>query len=291
MKRQENRAADVAEPQAESLAVRHVHARKGLQGLELRELWSRRELLWFLALRDIRVRYKQTFLGAGWAVLQPFIQMVVFSLFFGGLLNVSSEGLPYPVFSFSALVPWTLFTMIVGGSASSLTGNAGILTKVYFPRLLIPLSNIVARLADFAVAFVILLLMIVVFGIPLTVNILLFPVFLLLLLVCGLGVGLCLGAVNVHYRDVQVLVPFFLQIWMYASPVVYSTKVLTNPIVKFIYGLNPMVAVLQGFRWCLLPTAAAPGPEIWLSAVIAVVFLATGLMLFQRVQRNMADIV
>jgi lipopolysaccharide transport system permease protein len=282
---------NVTESQAESLAIRRVHARKGLQGLEIRELWSRRELLWFLAMRDIRVRYKQTVLGAGWAVLQPFLQMVVFSIFFGGLLKVPSEaGIPYPVFSFSAVVPWTLFTAIVGGSAGSLTGNAGILTKVYFPRLLIPLSNALARLADFAVAFVILILMIIVFGIPLTAKVFLFPVFLLLLLVCGLGVGLWLGAINVHYRDIQVLVPFFLQLWMYASPVVYSTQVLTNPAWKFIYSLNPMVGVLQGFRWCLLGTAT-PGPEIWLSSIIAVIFLVTGLMLFQRVQRNMADIV
>ncbi len=280
----------MAEAQAESLAVRRVHARKGLQGPDLRAIWERRELLWLLAWRDIRVRYKQTILGASWAVLQPFLQMVVFSVFFGELLKVPSDEVAYPVFSFSAMVPWTLFSVIISGSASSLTGSAGILTKVYFPRLLIPLANVAARLVDFAVAFVILLLMIVAFGIPLTAKVFLFPVFLLLLVVCALGVGLWLGAVNVQYRDVQVMVPFLLQLWMYASPVVYSANVLTDPVWKFIYSLNPMAGVLQGFRWCLLGTEP-PGLEIWLSSAIAAVFLVTGVLAFQRMQRDMADIV
>lgn len=274
----------------ESVKIHRVRARRGWQGLEFRELWERRELLWFLAWRDIRVRYKQTLLGASWAVMQPFLQMVVFSIFFGELLNISSEGLPYPVFSFSALVPWTLFTAIVSGSALSLTGNAGILTKVYFPRLLIPFSNAVARLVDFGVALVILLIMILLFGIPLGTPLILLPVFLALLLICGLGVGLWLGAVNVHYRDVQVLVPFLLQLWMYASPVVYSTKMIVNPILKVLFNLNPMVGVLQGFRWCLLGTEP-PGPEMLISSAVALIFLVSGLVVFQRVQRNMADIV
>jgi lipopolysaccharide transport system permease protein len=276
--------------QIESQKIHRVRARSGWTGLEYRELWERRELLWYLALRDIQVRYKQTVLGAGWAVVQPLLQMVVFSIFFGGLLKVSSDGLPYPVFSFSALVPWTLFTAIVSGSASSLTGNASILTKVYFPRLLIPFSNAMGRLVDFSVALVILLIMILLYGISFGAPVILLPVFLALLLVCGLGVGLWLGAINVHYRDVQVLVPFVLQLWMYASPVVYSTEMLTNPLWKFVFSLNPMVGVLQGFRWCLLGTAP-PGPEIWLSSVVAFLLLISGLVLFQRVQRNMADIV
>jgi lipopolysaccharide transport system permease protein len=275
---------------AEAGKIRKIRARHGWQGLEFHELWERRELLWFLALRDIRVRYKQTVLGASWAVVQPLLQMVVFSVFFGGLLKVSSDGLPYPVFSFAAVVPWTLFTSVVGGCATSLTSNAGLLTKVYFPRLLIPFANTAARLVDFSVALVILLIMILLFGIPFGWQILLMPVFLVLLLVCGLGVGLWLGAANVQYRDVQVLVPFLLQLWMYASPVVYSAQMLTDPIWKFIFNLNPMACVLQGFRWCLLGTAA-PGPELLISSAVAFIFLASGLAVFQRVQRNMADIV
>jgi lipopolysaccharide transport system permease protein len=275
---------------AEAGTIRKIRARRGWQGLEFRELWDRRELLWFLAWRDIRVRYKQTILGAGWAVVQPLLQMIVFSVFFGGLLNVASDGLPYPVFSFSAVVPWTLFTAVVGGSAVSLTANAGILTKVYFPRLMIPLAGAGARLVDFGIALVILVAMILAYGLPFAWPVLLLPVFLLLLLVCGLGMGLWFGAINVYYRDVQVLVPFLLQIWMYASPVVYSSRLIQDPVWAFLYNLNPMVGVLQGFRWCLLG-GSAPGPEILLSSLVGLLLLLSGLSVFQRVQRNMADIV
>jgi lipopolysaccharide transport system permease protein len=275
----------VAAPQT----VTRIRARTGWEALNLRELWSRRELLWFLAWRDIRVRYKQTILGAGWAVLQPLLQMVVFSVVFGGFLRVPTDNqIPYPVFSFSALVPWGLFGAILTGTAGSLIANAGILTKVYFPRLLIPLANVAARLVDFGVAFVILIGMILAFRIPITPAILWAPVFLLLLIVCALGFGLWLGALNMYIRDIQMLVPFLITLWEFASPVVYSPNSVPTAW-RLIYALNPMAGVLIGFRWCLLGTAP-PGPEIWPSVIVALLMFLTGVTVFQRVQRNMVDI-
>jgi lipopolysaccharide transport system permease protein len=275
----------VAAPQT----VIRIRARSGWESLNLREMWSRRELLWFLAWRDIRVRYKQTILGAGWAVLQPILQMVVFSVVFGGFLKVPTDNqIPYPVFSFSALVPWGLFGAILSGTAGSLIANAGILTKVYFPRLLIPLANVTARLVDFGVAFVILIGMILAFGVSITPNILWIPVFLLLLIVCALGFGLWLGALNMYIRDIHMLVPFLITLWEFASPVVYSPNSVPAAW-RLVYVLNPMAGVLIGFRWCLLGTAA-PGPEIWPSVIVALVMFLSGVTVFQRVQRNMVDI-
>jgi lipopolysaccharide transport system permease protein len=272
-----------------SLPVTRIRARIGWEALDLRELWSRRELLWFLALRDVRVRYKQTVLGAGWAVLQPFLQMVVFSIVFGELLKVPSEGdIPYAIFSFTALVPWGLFGTVLAGTATSLTGNAGILNKVYFPRLLIPLAGASARLVDFGIAFTILIGMVLAFGIGLTPNILWIPLFLLLLLVCALGFGLWLSAVNVYIRDVQMLVPYLISLWQFASPVIYSVQEI--PVAwRAVYALNPMAGVLAGFRWCLLGTAP-PGPEIWASVIVTVLVFLSGMMMFLRVQRTMVDI-
>jgi lipopolysaccharide transport system permease protein len=275
----------VAAPQT----VIRIRARSGWESLNLREMWNRRELLWFLAWRDIRVRYKQTILGAGWAVLQPLLQMVVFSVVFGGFLKVPTDNqIPYPVFSFSALVPWGLFGAILSGTAGSLIANAGILTKVYFPRLLIPLANVTARLVDFGVAFVILIGMILAFGGSITLHILWIPVFLLLLIVCALGFGLWLGALNMYIRDIQMLVPFLVTLWEFASPVVYSPSSVPSAW-RLVYALNPMAGVLIGFRWCLLGTAA-PGPEIWPSVIVALVMFLSGVTVFQRVQRNMVDI-
>jgi lipopolysaccharide transport system permease protein len=252
-------------------------------------MWDRRELLWFLAWRDIRVRYKQTILGVGWAILQPLMQMVVFSVVFGEWLKVPTDNnIPYPVFSSTALVPWALFGSVLAGTATSLTANAGILNKVYFPRLLIPLAGAAARLVDFGVAFAILLGMILVFGIHLSPAIVLLPLFLLLLLVTALGFGLWLGAINVYIRDIQMLVPFLIQLWQYASPVIYSAQSIP-PAWRMVYALNPMAGVLNGFRWCLLGTVP-PGPEIWPSIIVAILVFLTGMMMFLRVQRTMVDI-
>jgi lipopolysaccharide transport system permease protein len=275
--------------------VTRIRVRSGWESLNLGELWSRRELLWYLAWRDIRVRYKQTVLGAGWAILQPFLQMVVFSVVFGGFLKISTDAsvgtvkqIPYPVYSMSALVPWGLFGAILSGTAGSLIANAGILTKVFIPRLLIPMANVVARLVDFCVAFVILVGMILAFRIPITPNLIWIPVFLLLLIICALGFGLWLSALNMYIRDIQMLVPFLVTLWEFASPVVYSPNAVPAAW-KFVYALNPMAGVLIGFRWCLLGTAA-PGPEIWASVVVALVMFLSGVTVFQRVQRNMVDI-
>jgi lipopolysaccharide transport system permease protein len=272
-----------------------IRVRSGWETINLAELWSRRELLWFLAWRDIRVRYKQTFLGAGWAILQPLIQMVVFSVVFGSLLKIPTDTvqglkvpIPYPVFSMAALVPWGLFGAILAGTAGSLIANAGILTKVFIPRLLIPLANVAARLVDFCVAFVILMGMILAYRFPITLNLILIPVFLLLLIVCALGFGLWLSALNMYIRDIQMMVPFLVSLWEFASPVVYSASKVPDAW-KFVYALNPMAGVLIGFRWCLFNTAA-PGPEIWASVVVALAVFLSGVIVFQRVQRNMVDI-
>jgi len=217
------------------------------------------------------------------------MQMVVFSVVFGGFLKVSTDNqIAYPVYSMAALVPWGLFGAILAGTAGSLIANAGILTKVFFPRLLIPAANVVARLVDFCVAFVILLVMILYFRIAITPNILWSLAFLLLLIVCALGFGLWLSALNMYIRDIQMLVPFLVSLWEFASPVVYSPSAVP-PTWKFVYALNPMAGVLIGFRWCLLGTAA-PGPEIWASVVVALVVFLSGVTVFQRVQRNMVDI-
>ncbi len=270
-------------------AVTRIRARTGWEALNLREMWERRELLWFLAWRDVRVRYKQTILGVGWAILQPLMQMVVFSIVFGEWLKVPTDNnIPYPVFSSAAVVPWALFGSVLASTATSLTSNAGILNKVYFPRLLIPLAGAAARLVDFGVAFAILLGMIFLFGISLTPGILLLPLFLLLLLVTALGFGLWLGAINVYIRDIQMLVPFLITLWSYASPVIYSAQSIP-PAWRMVYALNPMAGVLSGFRWCLLGTPP-PGPEIWPSIVVAIVVFFTGMMMFLRVQRTMVDI-
>jgi lipopolysaccharide transport system permease protein len=276
--------------ESRSLPVTHIRARTGWEGLNLRELWDRRELLWFMAWRDVQVRYKQTVLGAGWAVLQPFMQMVVFSVVFGELLQVPTDNnIPYPLFSFAALVPWGLFASVLGGTAGSLTSNAGIFSKVYFPRIIIPLAGAAARLVDFGIAFTILVGMTLVYGNGLSIKILLIPLFLLLLLICALGFGLWLSAITVYLRDVQMLMQYVMLLWQYASPVIYSAEAIP-PAWKMVYALNPMAGVIIGFRWCLLGTSA-PGPEIWASVVVAALMFLSGLMMFQRVQRTMVDIV
>jgi lipopolysaccharide transport system permease protein len=272
-----------------SLEVTRISARAGWEALNLREIWARRELMWFLAWRDVRVRYKQTILGAGWAVVQPFIQMVVFTVVFGTLLKVQTDNnIPYEVFSFAALVPWGLFSTVLAGTSGSLISNAGILSKVYFPRLLIPIAGAGARLVDFAIAFLISLGMILAYGLGLTWNILWVPAFLLWLLICALGFGLWLSAINVYIRDVGMVVPFLISLWQFASPLVYSAQEIPDKW-RFVYALNPMAGVLIGFRWCLLGTPP-PGPETWISVGVTVAVFLSGVVMFQRVQRNMVDI-
>jgi lipopolysaccharide transport system permease protein len=263
---------------------------KGWVSLKLKELWAYRELLYFLIWRDIKVRYKQTALGATWAIIQPFFTMVVFSLFFGRLAKVPSDGIPYPIFSFAALVPWTFFANGLSQSSNSLVGSANLITKVYFPRLTIPLASVLSGVVDFGLAFVVLLGMMLFYRMTPTVNILWLPVFLILALITSLGVGLWLSALNVEYRDVRYVVPFITQFWLFVTPIAYPSSLLHEPW-RTIYGLNPMVGVVEGFRWALLGTKTAPGPIIAVSSTAALIILVTGAFYFRRMEKTFADIV
>src|SRR5258707_3208753 len=263
---------------------------KGWVPLKLSELWEYRELLYFLVWRDIKVRYKQTALGASWAIIQPFFTMVVFSLFFGHLAKMPSDGVPYPIFSFAALVPWSFFANGLGQSSNSLVGSSNLITKVYFPRLIVPLASVFSGIVDFLLAFVVLLGMMLYYGLFPTLNVLWLPLFLLLALVTSLGVGLWLSALNVEYRDVRYVVPFITQFWMLATPIAYPSSLLHEPW-RTIYGLNPMVGVVEGFRWALLRTNSAPGPIIAVSSGAALLILITGAFYFRRMEKTFADIV
>jgi lipopolysaccharide transport system permease protein len=263
---------------------------RGWVPLKLKDLWEYRELLYFLVWRDIKVRYKQTALGATWAIIQPFFTMIVFSIFFGHLAKVPSDGIPYPIFSFAALVPWTFFANGLSQSSNSLVGSGTLITKVYFPRLIIPLAAVFSGIVDFLLAFLVLLVMMVYYGLLPTVNVLWLPLFLLLALITSLGVGLWLSALNVEYRDVRYIVPFITQFWMLATPIGYPSSLLHQPW-RTLYGLNPMVGVAEGFRWALLGTKTAPGPIIAVSAAAAIVILVTGAFYFRRMEKTFADIV
>jgi lipopolysaccharide transport system permease protein len=272
------------------LPVLRIKPSKGWVSLKLGELWQYRELLYFLIWRDIKVRYKQTALGAAWAIIQPVMTMVVFSLFFGRLGKIPSDGIPYPIFSFAALVPWTFFANGLNQSSNSLVGSSNLITKVYFPRLAIPIATVLSGLLDFVLAFMVLLAMMFYYGITPTRNTLWLPLFLLLTVVIALGVGLWLSALNVKYRDVRYLVPFLTQFWLFATPIAYPSSLLHEPW-RTIYGLNPMVGVVEGFRWALLGGSTAPGPIIAVSSLAAVVILVSGAFYFRRMEKTFADVV
>ena len=267
-----------------------IQPSSGWGSLGLGELWAHRELVYFFIWRDLKVRYKQTALGATWALLQPLATMIVFSLFFGRLAKMPSDGVPYPVFSYAALVPWLFFANGLAQGANSLVGNAHLLTKVYFPRLALPLSSLLAGGADFLVAFVGLVGLMAYFGIALTSRVLFLPAFILLALVTSLGVSLWLAAVNVQFRDVRHTVPFLTQFWMFATPIAYPSSLLLEPWRTF-YGINPMAGVVEGFRWALLGVDSPPGTMVAVSAAVAVTLLVTGAYYFRRVERTFADIV
>lgn len=258
--------------------------------LKLREVWEYHELLYFLTWRDIKVRYKQTVLGAAWAIIQPFFTMVVFSLFFGRLAKIPSDGVPYPIFAYAALVPWTFFSQGITQSANSLVGSANLIKKVYFPRLVIPIATILSGVVDFVLAFIVLLLMMFYYGISPTVNVLFLPLLLLLALVTALGTGLWLSAMNVQFRDIRYTVPFLAQFWMFASPIAYPSSLLSEPW-RTLYGINPMVGVVEGFRWALLKTDTAPGAIIIVSSLAALVLLFSGAFYFRRMEKTFADVV
>ena len=267
-----------------------VEPSRGWTRLNLRDLWEYRELLYFLTWRDIKVRYKQTALGAAWAVIQPFFTMVVFSLFFGRLAKIPSDGIPYPIFSYAALVPWTFFAQGLNQSSNSLVGSAHLISKVYFPRLIVPISSVLAGLIDFGIAFVVLVIMIVFYGIYPTAAVIYLPVLLLLAFVTALGVGMWLSAINVKYRDVRYTVGFITQFWLFATPIAYPSSLLSEPW-RTLYAINPMVGVVEGFRWALLGTQTAPGPMVAVSSLVAVALLVSGAFNFRRMERSFADIV
>ncbi len=262
----------------------------GWTALRLEEVWEYRELLYFLIWRDIKVRYKQTALGAAWAIIQPLFTMLVFSLFFGRLAGVPSDGMPYPIFSYAALVPWTFFANGLTQSTNSLVGGQNLIKKVFFPRLLLPIASVLSGLVDFALAFVVLLVMMFFYGFVPTANIIWLPPLLVLALISALGVSLWLSALNVQYRDVRHAVPFVIQLWMFATPIVYPSSLLTEPW-QTLYGLNPMAGVIEGFRWALLGTDTVPGPMIALSTLVSVACLVSGAFYFRRLERSFADIV
>jgi len=275
---------------ADGLPVFYIKPETGWTTLGLRELWDYRELLYFLTWRDIKVRYKQTVLGAGWAIIQPFFMMVVFSLFFGRLAHVPSDGIPYPVFAFCALLPWQLFANAVTESSNSLVANERLITKVYFPRLIVPMSSVLGGLIDFGIAFVILLLMMLFYGIRPTGAVLTLPAFVLFAMATALAVGLWLSALNVKYRDVRYTISFLIQFWLLATPVAYPSSIVPQRW-RALYGLNPMAGVVEGFRWALLGKTPAPGGMLAVSVLVVVVLLVGGLYYFRRMEAEFADIV
>jgi lipopolysaccharide transport system permease protein len=264
-------------------------ASKGWSWPKFRELWEYRELLFFLVWRDIKVRYKQTILGALWAIIQPFFTMVVFSLFFGRLAKVPSDGLPYPLFSYAALVPWTFFATALTQASNSLVLSAHMVKKIYFPRLTLPVATVFAGVVDFCLAFIVLLGMMFYYGLMPTVNVLWLPLFLLLALVTSLGVSLWLSAMNVQFRDVHYTIPFLTQAWLFLTPIAYPSSLLSEPW-RTLYGLNPMAGVVEGFRWALLGTDTAPGAMTIVSALVALILFVSGAFYFRRMEQGFADV-
>ena len=260
------------------------------EALGLREFWRYRELLYFLIWRDIKVRYKQTVIGAAWAILQPFLTMIVFSVIFGGLIGVPSGGVPYPIFSYTGLLPWSFFAAALNRSSNSLIYDSNLISKIYFPRLILPFSAVLAMTLDFAAAFIILLAMMFFYGIVPGIAVLTVPFFLLLALMTALGCGLWLSALNVKYRDVVYVIPFLTQLWFFITPVIYPSSVIPAAW-QALYSLNPMVGVIEGFRWALLGTAPAPSASILISTAAVIALLGGGLFYFRRMENEFADVI
>jgi lipopolysaccharide transport system permease protein len=290
VRRRRAQKRDALGEQADAAPVIVIRPSRGWVSLNLRDLWRYRELLYFLTWRDIKVRYKQTVLGAAWAIIQPFFTMVVFSLFFGKLAKVPSDDIPYPIFSYAALVPWTFFANGLSQSSTSLVASANLIQKVYFPRLVVPISAVISGGVDFVLAFVVLLGMMLFYGIVPTTAVVWLPLLLLLALVTSLGVGLWLTAMNVQFRDVRYAVPFLVQAWMFATPIAYPSSLLDEPW-RILYGINPMAGVVEGFRWALLGTETVPGPIVLVSALVAVGLLISGAFYFRRMEKTFADVV
>jgi lipopolysaccharide transport system permease protein len=276
--------------QKQATPITYLKPSKGWLPIDFKELWRYRELTYFLTWRDIKVRYKQAVLGIAWALLQPLLTVLIFTVVFGILLETPSQGLPYPLFAISALLPWQLFANALQRSSISLVGNANLITKIYFPRLAIPLSAVMAALVDFGVSFLVLIGMMVYYRYMPGWNLLWLPVIILFALLTALAVGLWLSAINVQYRDVQHMVPFIVQVWMYASPIVYPIEIIPEGIWRTLYGLNPMVGVIQSYRWALLG-GDQPDATMLISIVVVLVLLVSGVYYFRRMEKTFADIV
>ena len=261
----------------------------GWRPVHTRGLWRWRELFWFLIWRDIKVRYKQTAFGVTWAVLQPLVLMVVFSLFLGRLHQLSANGLPYPLFVLSGLVPWSFFSQALSAAAGSMVSNQALVAKIYFPRLLVPVATMGSYLLDFAIAFVLLIAMMAHYGVHVSARIAMVPLFVLLLILTVTATGIFFSALNVRYRDVKYAVTSMLQAWLFLSPVVYPPSLVPAPL-HIVYGLNPMAGVINGFRWSLLGTAP-PGPMVLVSTAVTLLFFIAGLAYFQTVERQFADVI
>jgi lipopolysaccharide transport system permease protein len=277
-------------PQPAAAPVTTIRPPKGWAPLDLREFVGAHELLYFLVLRNLKLRYKQTVLGAAWAVLQPLLTMAVFSVVFGRLARLGSDGLPYPVFALAALVPWTYFANALTQAGNSLVDQHQLLTKVYFPRLLLPLAAVLAGLVDLAISFVMLLVVLAWYGITPSARLLAAPAFALLAVIAALAPGIWLAALNVRYRDVRHVIPFLVQIWLFATPVAYSSTLVPEEW-RTLYGLNPMVGVVDGFRWMVAPAAHAPGAGLGVAVAAVVLVLTGGLYFFRRMERSFADVV
>jgi lipopolysaccharide transport system permease protein len=274
-----------------------IRPSKGWVPLDFEEMWRYRELLYFFVWRDIKIRYKQTILGASWAIIQPLFTMVIFSLFFGKLAQVPSDGIPYPLFSYTALVPWTFFANGVTLASNSLVNNADMIRKIYFPRMSLPIAAVLAGLVDFTLAFIVLIGMIIGFSIvpaanydaQISLKVLWLPLFLLLGLVTTLGVSFWFSAMNAQFRDVRFVVPFLIQAWLFLTPIAYPSSLLPEPW-RTLYGINPMAGVVEGFRWALLGTDTAPGSMMILSVLAAILILIGGAYYFRRMETKMADV-
>jgi lipopolysaccharide transport system permease protein len=267
-----------------------VERSRGWVSLRLGDLWDYRELVYFLTWRDVKVRYKQTLLGAAWAILQPLLTMLVFSLFFGRLGHMPSDGVPYPVFTLAALVPWSFFSNGLTQSSNSLVGSANLITKVYFPRLIVPVATVLSGVIDFVLAFLCLVAMMAYYRMAPAATVVWLPLFLLLALIASLGTGLWLSAMNVQFRDVRYTVPFLTQFWLLATPIAYPSSLLHQPW-RTIYGINPMVGAVEGFRWAIFGNSAPPVTAIAVSFVSALLILVSGALYFRRMERTFADIV
>ncbi len=275
---------------ADGLPVTRIQPPQGWLDLNLREIWAYRELLYFFVWRDLKVRYKQTVIGAGWAIIQPLFTMLVFSLFFGKLAKIPSNGIPYPIFFYSALLLWLYFANALTHATNAVVENQQMITKVYFPKLLLPVSSVLSGLVDFAIAFVLLVAMMFYYGLTPTTALFWLPLFVLLAVVTALGAGLWLSAMNALYRDVRYAVPFLVQFWMFASPVAYPSSLVPAEW-RWLYGLNPIAGVIEGFRWGLTGLGQPPGAILAASAAGVTVMAVGGLLYFQKMESRIADVV